>query len=376
MDGTKVSFMINYFVNRNRYNPLLVMIRSGRYSTSGIKYFFVIMCCVFLVHKIQAQPIRVQIVSDEAKGILAVLEKKKKNQAISDADWQNIFKSEGYIRLKKRELSFKRPFEDEDFKQFVLSDDLLRRFELLKNTLLAWEKANISDSARSALKYLPKHSQIHAKIYPVIKPRENSFVFEVEENPAIFLYLDPNVTKEQFENNLAHELHHIGYGTACPSGETDAEIKRFSEEKQTVLKWTTGFGEGLAMLAAAGSPTTHPHKFSKLKDRERWDRDVQNFNQDLKKVEAFFMDVLAKRLTGDKINETAFSFFGTQGAWYTVGWKMSVVIEKTLGRKKLIEVFCDHRNLLRTYNEAVGKYNSKNKENLAAWSKELISQLA
>lgn len=338
------------------------------------KYFILsVILSAFFALQIKAEQVAVKIVSDQAKAVLAVLEKRKTNQTITDADWQIIFQSEGYTRLKKRELSLKRPFEDDDFRKFVLSDDLLKKFELLKKTLSDWEKANVRNSAKSALKYLPKDAAIRAGIYPVIKPRDNSFVFEIKENPAIFLYLDPSVTKEQFENTLAHELHHIGYGTVCPKSEIESEITKLSEEKRNILKWTGAFGEGLAMLAAAGSADTHPHKFSKQEDRERWDKDVKNFNQDLKKVGEFFSDVLNKRITGDKINETAFSFFGVQGAWYTVGWKMSVVIEKTFGRKKLIEVFCDQRKLLKTYNEAAQKYNAKTKENVALWSPDLAN---
>src|ERR671927_436895 len=70
--------------------------------------------------------------------------------------------------------------------------------------------ADANRAARRALAYLPKNAYIRAKIYPVIKPRENSFVFEVKTDPAIFLYLDPAVGQKKFENTLAHELHHIG----------------------------------------------------------------------------------------------------------------------------------------------------------------------
>jgi hypothetical protein len=338
-------------------------------------YFFVVILLIVSINQVFGKQFDAQIISDEAKAVLSVLEKRKANLTITDSDWQKIFTSEGYLRLKKRELSFNRPFEDEDFKKFVLSEDLLSRFESLKTTLTAWEKANAGSSARAALKYLPENATIRAKIYPVIKPRDNSFVFEVNENPAIFLYLDPNVTKAQFENTLAHELHHIGFGTSCPAKETDAEIENLPEEKQAVLKWVSAFGEGLAMLAAAGNADTHPHKFSKTADRERWDKDVKNFDGDLKKVETFFQDILAKRLTGDKIDETGFSFFGVQGAWYTVGWKMSVVIEKTFGRKKLIEVFCDRRKLLSVFNEAARLYQKKSNENLALWSDDLTKEI-
>jgi hypothetical protein len=339
--------------------------------------FYTFIAVLFFIgcFQVNAARIEIRIVVDEAEAVLAVLEKRKTNQTITDFDWQKIFSSEGYARLKKREFSLKRSFADEDFKKFVLSDDLLERFESLRKTLAVWKKANVQKAANSALNYLPETAQIRAKIYPVIKPRENSFVFEIKENPAIFLYLDPSVTQQQFENTLAHEFHHIGFGAACPKPETEAEIKKLSAEKQAVLQWASAFGEGLAMLAAAGDADAHPHKFSKAKDRERWERDVKNFDADLKKVEAFFADVLAKRLTGDKIRETGFSFFGVQGAWYTVGWKMSVVIEKTFGRKKLIEAFCDSRKLLPTFNEAAVRYNARHKENLVSWSNELLESL-
>jgi hypothetical protein len=339
------------------------------------KHLFIVILFIVSVQPASANRADVQIVSDEARAVLSILEKRQTNQPITDTDWQKIFQSEGYVRLKKREASVKRPFEDETFKSFVLSDDLLKRFDSLRATLAEWEKAQVENSARKASNYLPADASIRAKIYPVIKPRDNSFVFEVKENPAIFLYLDPSVTKAQFENTLAHELHHIGFGTACPKAATDEELKLLPEEKQTVFRWVGAFGEGLAMLAAAGGADTHPHKFSKPEDRARWDADVKNFDSNLREVEAFFDDVLAKRLTGAPVSEKAFTFFGTQGAWYTVGWKMSVVIEKTFGRRKLIEVFCDPRKLLPTYNEAARLYRKKSGENLAVWSDELLNQL-
>ena len=80
-------------------------------------------------------------------------------------------------------------------------------------------------------------------------------------------------------------------------------------------------------------------------------------------------------MTGYQINQTAYSFFGIQGPWYTVGWKMSVVIEKTFGRKKLIECICDTDKLLPVYNNAVEKYNSAAGEHLVKWSPVLIDSL-
>src|ERR1051325_4839881 len=57
--------------------------------------------------------------------------------------------------------------------------------------------------------------------------------------------------------------------------------------------------------------------------------------------------------THQQMQQTVYSFFGIQGPWYTVGWKMSVLIEKSYGRSKLIECFCDQRKLFSTYNQAV-----------------------
>lgn len=316
--------------------------------------------------------VNVRLITDEADAVLAVLAKKKTSQAITEADWQRVFQSEGYVRLKKREASMQRAFDDAEFKTFVLSDQLGGQADALEATLARWSKADITRAARLALAYLPKQARISAKIYPVIKPRTNSFVFDVKTDPAIFLYLDPAVTKEKLENTVAHELHHIGYSSSCPSKQTADEIAKLPELPQGVVKMIGAFGEGFAMLAAAGGPNVHPHGVSNSDERARWDKDIANFNDDLKKVEAFFIDVLEKRLTEDQINKTFFSFFGIQGPWYTVGWKMSVLIEKTYGRKTLIECICDQRKLLTTYNRAATKHNRSSRAKLRLWSAAVI----
>ncbi len=317
--------------------------------------------------------VNVHLVTDEAEAVLTILAKRRADQPISEADWQRVFTSEGYVRLKKRETSLKRSFEDADFKTFVLSDELAKRSRALEETLTRWKRADISGAARLALAYLPKEAHIRAKIYPVIKPRENSFVFEVKSDPAIFLYLNPEVSREKFENTLAHELHHIGYGSSCPSKKASDEIAKLPQKTQTVIQMIGAFGEGFAMLAAAGGPDIHPHAVSNTEERARWDRDMANFNDDLKKVEKFFLDVYEDRLAEEQIQNTGASFFGVQGPWYTVGWKMSVLIEKTYGRAKLIECICDQRKLLATYNKAAARHNRKSRELLATWSASFIN---
>lgn len=318
----------------------------------------------------------VRLVTDEAEAVLAILAKRQANATITDADWKRVFESEGYVRLKKRETSMQRPFEDTDFKTFVMSDKLTNNTKALEETLDRWKRADVTRSASLALSYLPKEARIRAKIYPVIKPRDNSFVFDLKNDPAIFLYLDPAVSREKFENGLAHELHHIGYGTTCPAATTSAEIAKLPSNVQKALMWSGAFGEGFAMLAAAGGPDVHPHAVSEAEDRKRWDKDLANFNDDLKKVEKFLFDVVNGKLTEEEIQNTGFSFFGTQGAWYTVGWKMAVLIEKTFGRAKVIDCFCDQRKLFATYNDAAEKHNQESKPLLALWSNSLIAKLS
>jgi hypothetical protein len=335
------------------------------------------LACSILTLPCLAQPaskssVKVTIVTDEAKAVLSVLAKKRAGQVITDDDWQRVFSSEGYTRLKKRELAMRRSFEEQDFRTFVLSDQLSSQAQTLAETLERWRRADATRAARLALAYLPKDAHIRAKIYPVIKPRQNSFVFDLDTDPAIFLYLDPTVDRAKFENTLAHELHHIGYGTVCPAKETKEEFKQLPKNVQTVLTYTGAFGEGFAMLAAAGGPDIHPHAVSAQKDRTRWDRDVANFDHDLGKVEEFFLDVLAGRVTDDQIGERVAPFYGEQGAWYTVGWKMAVLIEKSFGRRTLIHTMCDPRKLFVTYNRAAEIHNRKSREKLALWGRSLI----
>ena len=246
--------------------------------------------------------------------MLAILAKRKANQPVVEADWQRVFQSEGYVRLKQRETSMQRSFEDTDFKTFVLSDQLAARAESLEQTLSKWKKADVTRAGQLALAYLPKESRISARIYPVIKPRENTFVFDVQNDPAIFFYIDPKMSREKFENTLAHELHHIGYGRNCPSKQVSDEISKLPPQVQSAITWIGAFGEGFAMLAATGGPDIHPHAVSDAEERTRWDKDVANFNADLTKVEKFLLDVLEKKITGDDIAKTGFTFFGTQGA--------------------------------------------------------------
>ena len=324
----------------------------------------------------QAPSIDVRLVTDEADAVLSILAKKKSNEPISAKDWEQLFSSDGYARLKKREAELKRTFTDDEFRAFVLSDELASRAQVLRETLARWAHADMNETASRALAYWPEGARIRAKIYPVIKPKTNSFVFETKTDPAIFLYIDPANTAAKFENTLAHELHHIGYSSSCLPRLTSEEFTRLPEKSRTVLEWVGAFGEGIAMLAAAGGPEVHPHEASSPADRARWDHDMANFNEDLLKVEQFFQEILEGKLTGEEeIRERGFSCFGIQGPWYTVGWKMAATIEKAEGRKVLIGCLCEPAQLLFAYNRAAVALNRTAPTPLRLWSPALLEPI-
>ena len=255
---------------------------------------------------------------------------------------------------------------------FVLSDELLPRAAALSSTLDRWKKADLRQGASRVLAYLPADATLRAKVYPVIKPGTNSFVWDLSTDPTIFLYLDPEVTREKFENTVAHELHHIGLGSVGPIYER--KIAALPEPAHTAADWMGAFGEGMAMLAAAGGPDVDPHAASSAKEHARWEHDMGEFNDNLRSVNQFFLDILnAKFASPDAMEEKGGSFFGIQGPWYTVGYKMSVMVEKRFGRQALIDTMLDPRCLLVLYNRAAAEQNAAGKPPLPIWSEDILS---
>jgi hypothetical protein len=302
----------------------------------------------------QDDRVRIRMDASQAAAVLEIVEKKKGGRPVDESDWSRLFATDPHRRLKLREESLGRSLADEDFRAFVLSDDLARRAGDLRRTLDAWQARDLASSARSVLGYLPASAQIRAAIHPVIKPQPNSFVFDVRGDPAIFLYLDPAQSPAEFENTVAHELHHIGFASVARSA--DSLQAGLSERARVATGWMAAFGEGFAMLAAAGGTDVHPHATSPTGVRERWDRDLANFAEDLRTLDAFFLDIIDGRLTStDSIRTRAFSFFGIQGPWYTVGYRMAVVVERRYGRAVLIDCMLDPRRLLARYNAAAAE---------------------
>ncbi len=344
----------------------------------------VLCCLVAMPPAASAQTItsdRIQLTFDtsEADQVLAILALRSQSKPIPDAEWQKWFATAPYQRLKQREKAIgerfhdpTRTFTEDDFKRFVLSDDLLARAAALSSTLDRWKKADLHKDAEHVLAYLPADAFLHAKVYPVIKPGINSFVWELSTDPTIFLYLDPEVSRGKFENTVAHELHHIGLGSVGPI--YDRKIATLPEPAHTVADWMGAFGEGMAMLAAAGGPDVDPHAASSAKEHARWEHDMGQFNDDLHSVNLFLLDILnAKFASPDAMEEKGGSFFGIQGPWYTVGYRMSVMVEKRFGRQALIDTMLDPRCLLVLYNRAAAEQNAVGKPPLPVWSEDILN---
>lgn len=333
-----------------------------------------LICVLMLAAAGMAAEDRVQfkLDSSEAEAALAIVQQHSAGKTIADADWQRLFTSEPYVRLKKREASMRRDFSDDDFKRFVLSDDLATRAPELRRTLDAWKKADLRAAAARVLPYLPATAMVRASVYPVIKPKTNSFVFETDTDPAIFLYLDPEESQSEFENIVAHESHHIGFSDA--NKRYDQRIKPLPENAHKAAEWMGAFGEGLAVLAASGSAELHPlHDFNQ-DQRTRWDQDYKFVDQQFTQLNQFFLDVIGGGFAKPEVaDHVAFTFFGYRGPWYTVGYLMGSTIEKRFGRGVLVECMSDPRQLLAKYNDAAAERNAAGKAaKLPLWSDEIL----
>lgn len=318
-----------------------------------------------------ADRVQVKLDTSEAEQVLVIVAKHKHAQPITDADWQALFATEPYQRLKAREAAMHRNFTDEDFRKFVLSDELANQYDALSRTLAAWKKADLRAAGVRVLQYLPADATIHVKVFPEIKPKHNSFVFDTDMDPAIFLYLDPKVSQQEFDNTVSHEMHHIGLSSTDKL--YDKKIATLPPGAQKAAEWMGAFGEGLAVLAAAGGPDVPANQYSQPDVQQNWERGMKTFNQDLATLNEFFLDVIAGRLKGEAADEKAYTFFGdVQGPWYTVGYKMATLVEKRYGRQALVECMLDRRLLLKRYNKVAEELNASGKEHLALWSPEVL----
>jgi hypothetical protein len=319
----------------------------------------------------------VRVDSAEAERVLALLERRAAGATLGDADFAPLFASEGYVRLKRREAAMKRAFTDVEFRGFVESAELLARRAALADALARWKRADLAAAAARAARYLPPEARLRATVYLVIKPKPNSFVFELTTDPAIFFAVGAEeLSPAAIENTVAHELHHVG--AASLDAVVERRLAALPEPRRTAAVWTGAFGEGLAVLAAAGGSDVHPHASSAPSARARWDADVARAEEDLRAVERFLLDVTEGRLAGDRIAERGYRFHSDggrpQGAWYTLGWRMAALVERELGQAAIVACIADPPRLLAEYQRVAARRNAAG-ENWPLWSAELLEAI-
>lgn len=316
----------------------------------------------------------VQVDLDEAEAALAIMNAVASDAPVPDSAWTRLHAAAGYRRLAERERAIGRPFTDSAFAAFLRSDTLLARTPALAAAVQRWRAVDVSGAARRAAAYLPAGLPLRATLLPVIKPRDNSFVWELDRDPAFFVYVDPSVGAAEQQNVIAHELHHVGLAAACRAPDaplTDSVAGR----RQTALQWLGAFGEGVAMLAAAGGPGVHPHATSADAVRVRWDRDVANAPADLARVATFLTRVLDGVVTGDAARTEAMALHGEQGPWYTVGYVMARAVEAAHGRARLVDALCEPAALLAAYETAAAQLNAGRRDPYASRAGALPSPL-
>lgn len=136
----------------------------------------------------------------------------------------------------------------------------------------------------------------------------------------------------------------------------------------------SAFGEGLEVLAAAGSTGVHPLAAFPPDYRARWDQDMKFIDRTIDQLDQFFRDVVGGGFAKPEVaDHVAFTFFGYRGPWYTVGYRMGALVENRYGRPALLECMADPRLLLKRYNQAAAEQNAAGHEKKALWSAEVLT---
>lgn len=294
---------------------------------------------------------QLRIDTSQADAAVALAERFARNDPPLAADLAALQASPGQQRLAARQSSLGASMPDErEWLDYLGSRAPGAR--ALRTTLDAWRMLDTSAAEARALAYLPPGTALRATVYPVVKPSDNSFVYDLRGEPAIFLHLDPSVPPAEFANTVAHELHHVGLAAACPhaKGSDDPRISQ-------LRRWLGGFGEGRAMLAAAGSADVHPHADGRAEARGQWDRDLARAREDIEALAAFFIDLLDGRVSGSDAAALGMRFVNDgsrpQGPFYTVGWLMASTVERAFGRERLVAGSCRPEALLLDYGQAL-----------------------
>ncbi len=318
-------------------------------------------------------PIDIRLSSDEADAALAILDEGARGEPIGAAAWKRLFESTGYRRLEARQESMGRELDAARMRAYLESDSMRARAGAMRETVEAWKKVQMLAAARRAFTYLPQGTRIEATVYFVIKPQTNSFVYDLHGDPAIFLYVDPAIPPARLANTIAHELHHVGYARACAAADADTAGP---PEERMIRTWAGAFGEGVAVLAAAGGPLVHPDLTWSKADQAAWKRDMIDGKFAMARLERFFTSIADGSLSDpDSITARGMTFFGDRGPWYTIGWQMADAVERAFGRDHLIDTLCDMRQLVIAYQAAVPVLDARYGAELPRWSGRMLAAM-
>ena len=316
----------------------------------------------------------IKLVADEADAALAILRERKAG-GVRPESWQKLWDSAGYRRLAARDKQIAGQDDQQPLHDYLLSDATLAKLPALEKAVADIKAADFGVPAARTFYYLPAGFALRATLYAVVKPTRNSFIYDLNGDPAFFIAVNPERSAAKLVNTVAHELHHVGLAQ-CADPSKDP---RLDPRQQRVVDWLSGFGEGEAMLAAAGGPDVHPHASSPASDWLVWERDVADFDTDLPRMQAFFRAILDGTLTDDQQHQQLDAFIESdgvpQGPFYTVGWKMAAIVERIEGHEALVGALCDPRRLLALYNQAVADTHRGDGGNLPTWDASFLAAL-
>jgi hypothetical protein len=332
----------------------------AKHSAGVLLAFLACMTCDSSAKPAGAGAVHVSVDTDQADAVMRILEARADGEPVPEEAWQAILASEGYRRVMEREaaidsqLGIDRGYTDDAFRQWIESDTTLTDLADRGPALAIWHRVDGEAAGKRALAYLPDTAVLRATIYPIIRKQNNSFVWDLTGDPAIFMYVEPGATREEVEDTLTHELHHVGLAASCPRASDPDQ-----ETRQLLDRWLTGFGEGLAVLAAAGSPDNPTHASADQEVRADWKEGMQRLEPDMRRLESFFLDVAAGHVQGPEMERRGMAFISAPdaptGAFYTVGWHMAATVERLQGRDALLDLVCDPVGLIRLYNQAAAE---------------------
>jgi hypothetical protein len=273
-------------------------------------------------------------------------------------------------------LGIDRGYSDSAFVKWAESEAALKGLPGREVTLARWMTIDTREAAQRALGYLPAGTTLIATIYPIVREQANSFVWDLAGDPAIFFSVAEDVSADDMMITLAHELHHVGLATGCRRTEYS-----LSDRQRAARGWLSGFGEGIAVLAAAGGPDGPTHAPDDEPGIASWTARLDSLETDLRRVESFLMDVVEGRLQDTEIRKRGMAFVNSdavpQGPFYSLGWFMASTVERQMGREAVLEAVCDHGRLLTVYQRIATSESADSAENvLPRWSPEVLKALA